>query len=324
MPSPGIDYSSQGFAAARGSTPTSEFLMGLSDDDLENYKQAHIAEIAALEAAGSPPSKVLQDRVQMISMIQSYRAKTKGESKEPPSTKDLTFKGFSKERNKFYMETESDDAFGPSEEEFIKSLTDEELNAYTDAFNKEVADTSTPPLSPSNQKTLDRLNAEVTNREVKAKQDGLVDNANLEMGDPDPDGFHPNSKVEDVVNNPDLNDTTDVPDDVINNSADGLSGPKPPSSPKEYREAVYDDEPWTDELIAKADPAEVFGDPDFDIDDPKTRVGVLVVDTDTGKVMMPTKGNFGGYGWTFSKGGIDSGETALMLLCESWLKKQGW
>jgi 8-oxo-dGTP pyrophosphatase MutT (NUDIX family) len=300
LPSPGVDYSSQGFVKARGSTPTNEFLMGLSDEDLENYKQAHIAEIAALEAAGDPPSKVLQDRVTAINMIQGARAKQRGVSKQPPTNKDLSTEGFFVERNKF----------GKPVDNFIKSLTDEELDGYIESFDKKKNDPFEPPPSASMKKARELLGVEREERDAKNKQDALVDNADLEMGDPDPDGFHPASKVEDAVNNPDLNDTTNVPDSIIDESASNVTGVKSTASNYKYVENIYDDEPFNAEQIGKANPATLFDDPDFDINDPKTRVGVLVVDRDTGRVMVRhTKDNFDGYGWTFSKGGIDNGET---------------
>jgi 2'-5' RNA ligase len=50
----------------------------------------------------------------------------------------------------------------------------------------------------------------------------------------------------------------------------------------------------------------------FDINDPKSRVGVILLDRKTGKqVIRKPSGNFGGYNWTYSKGGIDQGESVV-------------
>ena len=299
LPSPGVDYSSQGFTKARGNTPTNEFLMGLSDEDLANYKQAHEAEIAAQEAAGNPPSKVMKDRVTAITMIQGMREKDKGVSNPPPSTKDLSTEGFFEERNKF----------GESVNKFIKSLTDEELDGYIESFDKKNNDPLEPPATPGMQKARELLVAERDDRDEKGVQAALVDTADLEMGDPDPDGFHPVNKVEDTVNNPDLNDTTNTPDTIINESADGYTGIPNKQAAHKYAEASYDDKPYTPEAVAAANPAALFNDPDFDINDKKTRVGVLVIDESTGKVLLRhTDNNYKGYGWTVSKGGIGNGE----------------
>jgi len=302
------DYGPDGFKKERGNMTTVEFLNGLSDYDLEKYKQEHIVYKKVVEDAGST-AYGMKNRIKQMEQVQAIRRKQRGESKAPPTSKDLSVDGFMKERNAALMNDGIDDIFADPDGQFIKSLTDEELNGYIESFDNDINDPKTPPLSPSKKNTQAKLAAERDARDGKEQSKVAVDIAELEMGDPDPDGFHPIDKVEDVVNNPDLNDTTNLPDGIINSSADGLTGVKNKADAHAYRESIYDDEAFNAEQIGKADPSVLFGDPDFDINNPKTRVGVLVVDSETGHVMIRhTEGNFDGYGWSFSKGGIDNGE----------------
>ena len=309
LPATPKEYGPDWFKKERGKMKTVEFINSLSDEELESYKQAHIEYKKQREADGET-AYGMKNRIKQMEQIQAIRSKQRGESKAPPTSKDLSVDGFMKERNAALSNDDLDDIFVNPDELFIKTLTDEELDGYIESFNKDLNDPKKPPMSPSKKKIRAKLLGERSRRDKNEDSKTAVDSAELEMGDPDPDGFHPIDKVDAAVNNPDLNDTTNLPDDIINSSADGLTGFKPKADAHVYRESIYDDEAFNAEQIGKADPSFLFGDPDFDIEDPKTRVGVLVVDTETGHVLIRhTKGNFDGYGWTFSKGGIDNGET---------------
>ena len=310
LPATPKDYGPDGFKKERGKMKNLEFINSLSDEELESYKQAHIEYKKQREADGET-AYGMKNRIKQMEQIQAIRSKQRGESKSPPTSKDLSVDGFTKERNAALSNDDLDDIFVNPDELFIKTLTDEELDGYIESFNKDLNDPKTPPMSPSKKKTRAKLLGERSRRDKNEDSKTAVDSAELEMGDPDPDGFHPIDKVDDAVNNPDLNDTTNLPDDIINSSADGLTGFKPKAEAHVYRESVYDDSPFDAEQIGNVDPKRLFDDPDFDLDDPNTRVGVLVVDSASGHVMIRhSKENFGGFGWTFSKGGIDGGETA--------------
>ena len=308
LPKTPKDYGPDGFKKERGKMKNLEFINSLSDEELESYKQAHIEYKKQREADGET-AYGMKNRIKQMEQIQAIRSKQRGESKSPPTSKDLSVNGYTQERNNSINVTS--DPFGDSDETFIVSLTDEELDGYIESFNKDLNDPKTPPMSPSKKQIRAKLLGERSRRDKNEDSKTAVDSAELEMGDPDPDGFHPIDKVDDAVNNPDLNDTTNLPDDIINSSADGLTGFKPKAEAHVYRESVYDDSPFDAEQIGNVDPKRLFDDPDFDLDDPNTRVGVLVVDSASGHVMIRhSKENFGGFGWTFSKGGIDGGETA--------------
>lgn len=310
LPATPKDYGPDGFKKERGKMKNLEFINSLSDEELESYKQAHIEYKKQREADGET-AYGMKNRIKQMEQIQAIRSKQRGESKSPPTSKDLSVDGFTKERNAALLNDGVDDIFVNPDELFIKTLTDEELDGYIESFNKDLNDPKKPPMSPSKKKTRAKLLGERSRRDNNEDSKTAVDSAELEMGDPDPDGFHPIDKVDDAVNNPDLNDTTNLPDDIINSSADGLTGFKPKAEAHVYRESVYDDSPFDAEQIGNVDPKRLFDDPDFDLDDPNTRVGVLVVDSASGHVMIRhSKENFGGFGWTFSKGGIDGGETA--------------
>lgn len=310
LPKTPKDYGPDGFKKERGNMNNLEFINSLSDEELESYKQAHIEYKKQREADGET-AYGMKNRIKQMEQIQAIRSKQRGESKSPPTSKDLSVDGFTKERNAALSNDDLDDIFVNPDELFIKTLTDEELDGYIESFNKDLNDPKKPPMSPSKKKTRAKLLGERSRRDKNEDSKTAVDSAELEMGDPDPDGFHPIDKVDDAVNNPDLNDTTNLPDDIINSSADGLTGFKPKAEAHVYRESVYDDSPFDAEQIGNVDPKRLFDDPDFDLDDPNTRVGVLVVDSASGHVMIRhSKENFGGFGWTFSKGGIGGGETA--------------
>jgi 8-oxo-dGTP pyrophosphatase MutT (NUDIX family) len=310
LPAVSKDYGPDGFKKERGTMSTVEFLNSLSDEDLENYKQSHIVYKKEVEDAGST-AYGLKNRIKQMEKLQDVRRKLRGESsKPPPTSKDLSMDGFRKERNTSLMNNDIDDFFSDPDRVFIESLTDEEIDGYIKSFDNDMNDPKTPPFSQGDYKRRDMLAAERESRDSKLKSKDVVDNAELEMGDPDPDGFHPIDKVEDAVNNPDLNDTTDIPDSIVDASVNSFTGFPAKADRAAYKLKVYDDMPFDGVDIGKVDPSLLFADPDFDIDSPNTRVGVLVVDRDTGHVMIRhAKGNLGGYGWSFSKGGIDDGET---------------
>jgi len=184
----------------------------------------------------------------------------------------------------------------------------------------ETLDANAVALMNSNEAGADITNSAFRIRlDVNQEFESRHANKALASLDLDDDGHATVSDVEKIVNDPDLNTTAGLIND------DG--------SPKLHADSLMDSaanhgvaSPGTDAHVAKVvngqvvqskndlsaiDFKEVWGD-DFDIDNNATRVGIIVIDKKTGKMLLrrPTN-DFGGYRWTYAKGGIDEGESVV-------------